>query len=329
MNEEKDNVEKTPRQIAAKKAFEKRRKAGYERWLKKMHKEKEKERKKREEEKKKAKERIEAEKLLKKKPVKMGRPKKRGRKKKHKSNYVKKKKPRRTVKWDFKIVDCRNNKQIGFVGVYQTYKDAYSKIAELMNESNEVIFPSRLIHCDTIDEGRYEYLLLEKNRDGSLENPMLRNKYGKLEEQKTTSSNWVIREKYPHEVEEDFWVWGFNNKAERKTFGWIYYNIILRGVETKYDMKRIILYKNKIIIKDDNSQIDMIICKEVSDAIRFYNLVQKWAERDKFKQIIFLGSYNQLSDKRRALETEIMELTGWCKSKVQMRSTTKHIRRKQ
>lgn len=324
MEETKEIIEKkelTPRQKAAKERMAKRRKAGYDRWLKEKKKEREKEKKRKEKEKEKL--RKEKEKAKHKRPV--GRPKKRGRKKKKKSYYVKKRKP--VVKKhfiDYKIVDCRNNKQIKYIGAYSTIKDAYKAMDELMKESKEIAFPVQINHRKTITIPVFEYLILEKNRNGDKKNPMLRNEFGKLEEQKTNSKNWVILDKFRHDVEETFWVWGFNNKTERKTFQWIYYNIILTGLDSKFDMKRVILYKNKIVIKNDYEQIDMIICKTMSDSIRFYNLLDEWIKRDKIKQIVMLGSYNQRSERRRNLEDKLMELTGWDRPKIQMRSTAKH-----
>ena len=87
-----------------------------------------------------------------------------------------------------------------------------------------------------------------------------------------------------------------------------------------------LLYKNKIVFKDDDENLDIVFCKTVSDAVRFYNLLQEWIQKNKIKQIFFLGQYNDISEKRRLLENQIMELTGWTKKKIQMTSTSEHIK---
>ena len=283
---------------------------------KKLLEEKEKKKKQRLAEKK-AQERL----IKKRKP---GRPKKRGRKKKY---YIKKKKlkpkaPRLPIR--YKIVACRNGKQIDYIGKYTTSDDAYAKINELLKESEKVIIPSIMTHANTVSDVIYEYLILEK-KTWNTENAMLRNEYGKLIEHKTTSENWVVLDKAKYNVEETFWVWGYHNKTERKTFDWIYNNILLQSVETKYDAVMVILYKNKVIIKNDREELEMIICKCVNDAVRVYNKMDEFVKRDKIKQIFFMGSYANRGERKAKLEEEIMELTGWSKYKVQMSSTSKHI----
>ena len=56
-----------------------------------------------------------------------------------------------------------------------------------------------------------------------------------------------------------------------KTSRWIYENLLLGRITNKYDIIRILLYKNKLIIRYDNEPITMIMCKNKSDAIRLYN----------------------------------------------------------
>jgi hypothetical protein len=73
------------------------------------------------------------------------------------------------------------------------------------------------------------------------------------------------------------------------------------------------------VIKHDDEPIDFIICKNISDSIRFYNLLEEWCKKN--RQVFFLGSYSKISDKRRELEAELIELTGWDKLKIQSPST--------
>jgi hypothetical protein len=62
------------------------------------------------------------------------------------------------------------------------------------------------------------------------------------------------------------------------------------------------------------------MCKNTSDSVRLYNTISDKLKERKMKQIICIGSYNLISDSRRELESEIMNLTGWSKRKIQ-RST--------
>lgn len=275
-------------------------------------KEKEKERKKKE------KEALREKKLLEKKKRGPGRPKKRGPKKKKK--YVSKKpKIRKVRRCDFKIVATLNGKQKEFIGNYSTPEEAYNKFNELQKLNNNVIFPRKVINAGKLKESRDEYLILQKNRHGDLKPGQLRNEFGKIVEQQTNSSVWEVYDKCERLVEETFWVYGKCPKTDRKTFEWIYENKLIGNLINSYDIERVILYKNKLIIKHDELPMDIIICKNISDGIRLYNLLEEWCKKN--RQIFFLGSYNKVSDKRRQLENEIIELTGWDKRKIQCPST--------
>ena len=300
-----------------------RRREGYRAYIERKHKEmaEREERKKKEREEKK-KERME--KSFRKKR-KVGRPKKRGPKKKRKYVSRKSKIDKRTLNiYDYKVVSCHNGKQNEYIGAYVKVEDAYEAVERLLEESKDVIFPARVQITDTIINSRDEYLILEKNRYGDKEAPLLRNEYGKLVRQETNSDTWIVLDKFSYDTEETFWVYGYDPVRGRKTFEWIYYNIIIGNIETSYDIKRVMLYKNKIIVKDDGGKLDIIFCKTISEAIRFYNLLSDWVlERKMKKHIFMLGDYSGIGDKRRTLEKELIERTGWTIRKIQMCTSKK------
>ena len=321
---EKKKLEKKEeqKQINIEKGKEKRRKTFEKKRLKK-----EKELQKEKEKKKKQKLREKAK--LEKKKRRVGRPKKTGpkinwykRKKKKLESELKKSLPPKHVSWPFKIVACKNGKQIKYIGKYTTVDKAYEKINELLSE--EVIFPQIHQHRKRLIDTKYEYLILS-HKTGDI--PMLRNEYGKVVEQKTNSDKWDVYDKFTYQVEETFWVWGFNNNTERKTFKWIYDNILVGSIGSQYDIRRVILYKNKIVFLHDDDFIDLIICKTMEDSIKFYNLLEEYVKKDKIKQVFFLGSYNNRSDKKRDLEEKLLKLTGWDKTKLQSTTSVRHLKK--
>ena len=259
--------------------IKKKREKGYRAWLRRLRaqikKRKAKEAKQKEREK--LKKQKEREKKRHKKKI--GRPKKRGPKRK----YWRKKKIVPVVKekkvplpFAYKIVSCRNGVQDHYIGKYKTSEAAYEKFNELKKESENIIFPTLLIGLNgkhEIENLIQEYLLIEQN-DG--ENSLLRNEYGKLVEQKLNISGWTVLDKFQYQKEEEFYVYGYHPRWGRKTFQWIYDNIVTTNINSKYDFKRICMLLNKIIIKDDNGNINLIICKSDSDAARFYNLLEQW-----------------------------------------------------
>lgn len=320
-----EEKKKRPLTEKQKAAFERRRLKGYYEWLKGRKREIAK--KKREEAKKKEKERLKKEKERKKraeakKKRRVGRPRKPGPKKKRRAKKIvilKKPGRKKLPPFVFKIISCKNGCQNKFIGKYRTSEEAYEVFNKLKENDKNIIFPSIITGDIHIKNSIDEYILIEKNDSKS---NLLRNEYGKLVEQNLNIDGWVVIDKYRYTIEETFWVWGYKNKSDRKTFLWIYTNIIISDVDYCLEYKRIILYKNKIVVKNDNNDIELILCKNESDAIRFYNKIEEWVKRDKIKQVLFLGDYSSISDRRRKLEQELMDLTGWTKKKIQMKNNT-------
>lgn len=296
-----------------------RRKAGYRAYIERKHKEME----EREEKKRLEKEERKRKSVPKKRKV--GRPKKRGPKKKRKYISRKPKLDGRSLNiYDYKVVSCHNGRQDGYYGAFVKAEEAYETVEELLKDQKGIIFPARVQITDRIISSRDEYLILEKDRLGDKEAPLLRNEYGKLVKQETNSDKWIVLDKFSYDTEETFWVYGYDPVRGRKTFEWIYYNIIIGNIETSYDIKRVMLYKNKIVVKDDVGNLDIVFCKTVSDAIRFYNLLSDWVMQKKMKKhILMLGNYSEIGDKRRALEKELIERTGWTIRKIQMSTSKK------
>jgi hypothetical protein len=253
--------------------------------------------------------------IVKGKKKKVGRPKKRGPKKKRiRRKIIKVYKPQPV--FDFKIISCLNGKQNGYVGKYHDYSEALAKFKELEMLNSQIIFPRKYINSSQMVSSRDEFLMLEKNRFGDKKDGTVRNEYGKTIVTKIINNEkWVIRERIKRLVEETFWVYNYDPKQDRKTFSWVFENLILEPTKDKYNVIRVLVYKNKLIVKYDDRELNMVLCKNKSDAIRFYNMISDKTEKN--RQIFCLGSYDSISEKRRELEKEIMNITGWPKTKIQ------------
>ena len=162
-----------------------------------------------------------------------------------------------------------------------------------------------------------EYVLIEKNDNN--ESTLLRNEYGVVVEHKTNREGWVILDKFRYLKEEKFWVWGYDKKSDRKTFLWVFDNLLLNAFDNLYENKMICTYKNKVVIKSDSGHIDIVFCKSQYDSIRFYNLLEKYAKKNKIKRAIFIGDFSKISKQRRKLEDELIEYTGLSRYKIQMK----------
>lgn len=317
--------------VKNKKAAEKRRMRGYREWLRRRRisiaarkkreakkKEKEKERKR------KARERA-REKAKKKRPV--GRPKKRGRPRKpcpkKPAVMVEKKRPGRPKlpPYTCKIISCVNGVQKKVIGRYRSLKEAYAVFKDMRKNPPEVIFPETVSGVRYRLVKRHEYLLIQQS---DAEPTVMRNEYGKLVRQNLTVDGWIVVDKFPFEVEETFWVWGYHKRKERKTFLWVYENMVVNEDEADC-MKSVVIFHNKIIIRnDDTDGIGMVLCKTEGDAIKFYNLTEKRVRKDKLlkKRIFFIGWCESDSPLGYKLRGQIHDLTGWKDKKITMVSNT-------
>jgi hypothetical protein len=83
--------------------------------------------------------------------------------------------------------------------------------------------------------------------------------------------------------------------------------------------KTIQIYHNKVLI-DCNGKLEMIICKNKSDSIRFHNLLEQYAKKAKCKYTLFMGDIANSKYKSDWIK-RIMELTNWSIKKVTRAST--------
>ena len=247
-----------------------------------------------------------------------GRRKKPGPKKKPKPP-----KPRVYPPWNYIIIRSRENRQSKYIGRYHTIADAYAKKEELAKLNSAVIFPRENVNDgrrdDEIFESKTEYLILKKNDKGASANK-LRNEYGKLVDHEVVGGKWLIVDKFPCLEEETFWVYGFDNKKDRKTFSWIFNEFIANKVANPDTVVLIYVYNNKVIFKYDDEDFELVICKCVSDAIRMYNFIQAKTRRFK-KRIILLGATGGHSPRGAEIIDMIRKKTGWKYKKIWERST--------
>lgn len=253
---------------------------------------------------------------------KIGRPKKPGPKKK---KPVREPKPRVYKPWNFVIVRCRNNKQIKYMGRYHDLMDVYAAKERFEEENSKVSFEKQLINNGrnepVVYDNKSEYLILKRS-NGEETVTQLRNEFGKLVDHTTDSDKWIVYDKFPYVEEETFWVYGYDQKKDRKTFDWIAENFVTNIITGTYNIVNIYLYNNKVMFRYDNKEFNFVICKNVSDAIRMYNLLQERFKKQK-KQVIFTGHVKGSEERGKETIELIREKTGWTNKKIWV-ATTRH-----
>lgn len=296
-----------------KKQREKKRVEGYKEYLKRKHAEMRAREREKEREKKKAAEarEKEREKIAKKKA-------RESRKKIAKRNEKNRKRLLKHPIWQYALNPykvyiamnghCMKN---GYLGQYKTLEEARGRVKELLAAEDEIYFEktSKTYEDGTMDVA-YEYVIFKDVRDEEPKPTYLRNEFGKFVEHNVryNGRNYEIIEKCKAKVEDDVWVFGYNPRSDRKTFAWIFNNVLNEGFTSSVDMKRIYLYHNKVVFCNDKNEIDIIICKTARDAARFYYTLQQYCKKGPY---LFMGVVTTKSALCKPLEKLLVEKTGW------------------
>ena len=199
----------------------------------------------------------------------------------------------------------------GRKGSYYTLDEARDRIKELKKEEEDILF-ERLTktYPDGTTSETYEYVIFKDVRDEEPKSTYLKNEYGKYVEHnvKFNGKNYEIIEKYPAKVEDTVWVFGYDPRNDRKTFAWVFNNVLNEGFSSAVDIKRIYLYHNKVVFCNDENKIDIVICKTARDAVRYYSTLQKYCKKGPY---LFMGAVTTKSALCPWLEKLLIEKTGW------------------
>lgn len=214
----------------------------------------------------------------------------------------------------FTILLTKNRKRIKRIGASLWKTDAYKIYNEAIKQNREEVkFPIKIVSTDTNNRNSiiYEIVIIRKIKDNESTISKLRNKDGKYVDNIIIDKNsHIIIDKCEWYVEETFNVYGFNPIRDRKTFDFILNNILLKNIETKYDIKTIFTYNNKVFIKTIDD-FDFIICKTADDALRLADQLNKNIPKNFKKNIIYIGEINKGLVSQ--LVQDMMDKTGWTK----------------
>lgn len=190
----------------------------------------------------------------------------------------------------------------------------------MVEENKSVIFPVRFNNNKTeIIESSYEIMIIKARDKTESRETKVMDEYGKFVNYATNDDDWIIYDRSPYYIEETFWIYGYHPRLQRKDFKWIYERFISNNSNNKYLFKTVQLFKNKILV-ECNGKLDMVICKNKQDAIRMYNMIEEWCERDKMKYVGFMGDLSYSRYKSDWI-TKIQKLTNWTRKKITRMST--------
>lgn len=242
-------------------------------------------------------------KTKKKKKPKRRPPRKRGPKPKKKDNRA-----------HYKIFVIVHNRQKYNLGWFKTRREAYDKWNELIERNKSIVFPMRYQNYKRIQPVVYELLMIKRREDDDPEVARLRNEYGEYVDHEINLDDWIVFDKGVYEVEETFWVYGYHPRYQRKDFMFIFSEFVEQHSDDPMEFNNICVYRNKVLF-EHGGKLDMVMCKNESDAIRLYNQVEDWCRKRKYRYVAFGGDMAH-SRLRKEYEAKIVDLTNWNLRKV-------------
>lgn len=220
----------------------------------------------------------------------------------------------------YSIIHVNHGRRKSTICSEKTEAKIYKRFNALLKESENVVFPMRYNNeKHVMVESEHELMIIKCKELGDNAVNKIRDDTGKFVNYESSDEDWIIIDRAKYEIEETFWVYGYHPKLQRKTFEWVFDEFIKNGANNKYMFKTVILYFNKILI-ECNGKLEMVLCKNKQDSIRFYNLLEEWCRKKKLKYVLFMGDIATSTHKSYWIQ-RIMDLTGWNKKKATRTST--------
>lgn len=217
-------------------------------------------------------------------------------------------------KGTFSIYLMKNGKRVKFFGRKRFKNSAVGLYFDLLKKNREeVAFKQTIVkNYGKYVENKYELVLVKKLTPEESNNvTLLRDDNGKfIENYLVDAPTHKILDKNEWLIEETFNVYGFDPQKERKTFDYIYNNIILKPQTNAYS--RLFIYNNKLIHHYDDD-FDMVRCKNTQQAVKLYDTIEKKIDKKKYPNIFFMGKLSGTSVEW--VISEIQKKTGWTRNK--------------
>ena len=227
---------------------------------------------------------------------------------------------RRNKKKIYSIILVNHGKQLRTICSDTTEVKIYKKFNEILKDNQKVSFPVQYNNLEHVMvESEYELVIIKCKEFGDKNVNKVRDEYGQFTNYESSDDDWIVVDRANYNIEETFWVYGYHPRLQRKTFDWVFNNFIYKDSKNKYMFKSIQVYLNKILI-ECNGKLEIVICKNKKDSIRFYNQLEKWCADRKMKYVMFMGNIAHSKYKKDWID-KIQDLTHWSRTKINRTST--------
>lgn len=184
-----------------------------------------------------------------------------------------------------------------------------------LKEANKVLYPRKYINTKGIKPVEYKICVTKVTEDKDVFRT-LRDDYGKVYTEQPLG-DWTILDSDDYQIEETFWIYGLDSKANRPNISEIVKRL-MTGAYAKNMVKQVIVVYNKLLIYNED-QFDMVICKNLEDAQRLHHTLGKIAKKQKLKSLLFMGTATKATKGK--MYDLIHEKTNWKYKKIRRTST--------
>lgn len=184
-----------------------------------------------------------------------------------------------------------------------------------LKEANKVLYPRKFINTKGIKPVEYKICVSKVTEDTDTFRT-LRDAYGKVYTEQPLG-DWTILDSDDYQIEETFWIYGLDPKANRPNISEIVKRL-MTGAYAKNMVKQVIVVYNKLLIYNED-QFDMVICKNLEDAQRLHHTLGKIAKKQKLKSLLFMGTATKATKGK--MYDLIHDNTNWKYKKIRRTST--------
>lgn len=216
----------------------------------------------------------------------------------------------------YRIIITKNGKYEKTLHKCKKRETAFTNYWKIIDENQKVIFPKKYLNTKKIKLVKYEICVVKPTEKDDVFRT-IRDDFGRTYIEKPIGE-WTIVDSAPYQIEERFWVFGMDPKANRPTIKEVVKRLV-SGAYRKKITKQVIVVNNKLLIYNEE-QFDMVICKCKADAQRLHHALAKTAKKQKIKSLLFMGTATPATANR--LYDIIQENTGWSYTKI-WRTTTR------
>lgn len=224
------------------------------------------------------------------------------------------------TKYIYRIILTNRSRQVDELYMSSSEADAFSEFNKLLEAAKSVEMPMRYNNEKTeIVECDYELMVIKVRSEGEGKVTQVMDDMGRFVDYEASNDSWVILERSRYSKEETFFVYGHHPRHDRKTYRWIMDNLILGRKPSRYSFLTVRLYLNKLIV-GDGDDMDIVICKNKSDALRLYNKLEEEKMERRIRFVAFMGDLAYSKYKSMWID-KICSRTGWNRKRVKRSST--------